>query len=390
MLTEYPHNPTVDAFDSKFRGLQIPMHRKPQRDTPVKLPSGTRVVSADNHWSISTDIFYERFPAHLKARAPRVGMKGDVIHFEVGGKSLIAPGFQRALAQYDGLHGSWQVEARLKDMDGEGIEKEIAFGNLVGCFYNERDLELREWIFRVYNQHIAEIGKQTKGRFNGVGLINFWDMDRVRDSIDELKSMGLRTFLLPLVGKDGDGKELLFAHPQMEPLWAAIEESGLPLCFHVGEFFQPGPGALGTSAMINFGPFRKNLGELIFGGIFDRHPGLQVVFAEAELNWIPGALQSATTIYESYRDSLEPQIEHHPRYYWHKHCYATFTHDPAGLRLLDVIGADRVMWSVDYPHHEGTFSYSRSVMADVAEAVGPDEARAILGGTAIRVFKLDG
>jgi predicted TIM-barrel fold metal-dependent hydrolase len=174
----------------------------------------------------------------------------------------------------------------------------------------------------------------------------------------------------------------------MAYLWEAVEDAGLPICFHAGEFFKGGPGGLGVSMMVSFGPFRQTLGELIFGGIFDRHPTLQVVFAEAEINWVPGALQCASMIYENYPALIEPRIMHHPRHYWHNNCYATFIHDPVGLRLLDIVGADRVMWSSDYPHVEGNFGYTRDTMQAVRDATTPEETRMILGGTAIRVFDL--
>jgi len=78
-----------------------------------------------------------------------------------------------------------------------------------------------------------------------------------------------------------------------------------------------------------------------------------------------------------------------PSEYWANHCYATFMHDPAGLALIDRIGADRVMWSSDYLHNEGTFGYSADVMLGIVEAVGEDRARAMLGETAIQVFGLE-
>jgi predicted TIM-barrel fold metal-dependent hydrolase len=175
----------------------------------------------------------------------------------------------------------------------------------------------------------------------------------------------------------------------MDPLWTAIEESGLPICFHIGEFYQDGPGAHGRSVMVSLGPFRKTLGELIFGGIFDRHPGLQVVFLEADLNWVPGALQTASMLYECFPVMLEPKIKRHPREYWHEHCYAGFIHDPAGLAMLKTIGADRVMWSHDYPHPESAYGLTWSIIQEILDATTEDEARMILGGTANRVFKLD-
>jgi predicted TIM-barrel fold metal-dependent hydrolase len=48
--------------------------------------------------------------------------------------------------------------------------------------------------------------------------------------------------------------------------------------------------------------------------------------------------------------------------------------DPLGLRLIDRIGVDNVMWSSDYPHNESTFGYSEKSLASVVEAVGADNA----------------
>jgi predicted TIM-barrel fold metal-dependent hydrolase len=85
---------------------------------------------------------------------------------------------------------------------------------------------------------------------------------------------------------------------------------------------------------------------------------------------------------------MHPKIKHHPRHYWHNNCYATFMHDPIGLKLLDVIGANRVMWSSDYPHVEGNFGYTRESIRAVLNATTEDEARMILGGTALKLFNL--
>jgi hypothetical protein len=37
-----------------------------------RIPKGFRIISADDHWEQPDDIFYERFPAELKHKAPRV------------------------------------------------------------------------------------------------------------------------------------------------------------------------------------------------------------------------------------------------------------------------------------------------------------------------------
>ena len=64
---------------------------------------------------------------------------------------------------------------------------------------------------------------------------------------------------------------------------------------------------------------------------------------------------------------------------------ASFMVDPLGLRLIDQIGVDKVMWSSDYPHNESTFGYSEKSLAAVVEAVGPENAVKIVS-TNIKKF----
>jgi predicted TIM-barrel fold metal-dependent hydrolase len=60
--------------------------------------------------------------------------------------------------------------------------------------------------------------------------------------------------------------------------------------------------------------------------------------------------------------------------------YSSFMVDPLGLSLVDQIGADRIMWSSDFPHNESTFGYSRRSLSSVVDAVGPERAEQIVSG----------
>jgi predicted TIM-barrel fold metal-dependent hydrolase len=145
---------------------------------------------------------------------------------------------------------------------------------------------------------------------------------------------------------------------------------------------------VGAANMVLFAPFRKPLGQMIFGGVFDRYPNLQVVFAEGGIAWVPPALQDAEAQFDIHREILDP-IKHRPGYYWHKHCHATFQNDRLGLSQIDLIGAEQAMWASDYPHSEGSYGYGRESMKAVVDMVGEARSRLILGENAIRVFKLD-
>jgi len=63
--------------------------------------------------------------------------------------------------------------------------------------------------------------------------------------------------------------------------------------------------------------------------------------------------------------------------------------DAVGLEMLYRIGADRVMWSSDYPHQENTFGYTRSAIEAVFRAVSVADAQRILGKTALELFWTD-
>ena len=69
---------------------------------------------------------------------------------------------------------------------------------------------MRERVFRIYNEHIADLQERSDGHFYGVGLINWWDPKGTRSTLEELKALGLKTFLLPPnPGKDDDGNGLV-------------------------------------------------------------------------------------------------------------------------------------------------------------------------------------
>lgn len=377
-------------------GLGAPKDRRPAPPADLGLPTGTEVFSADDHISLSEDIFYERLPNGMKDRAPRImNVEGGWV-LGVDGKSILVPEFIRVLTQYDPVPGSHagDVDARLAALDSEGIDRELAFPNSVLALFGWPDREVREACFRVYNEYIAEVQEKSGHRIYGVGLINWWDAEGARRTVAELKALGLKTFLMPLMpGKDLDGKPIDYASPAMDPVWDAIEEAGIPVSHHIGENPPATPiafNAISIGMLQSVAPFRDTFGKYIFGGILDRHPGLKVGYFEGGINWVPSALQDAEHIAASFRHLADLQIEHEPTYYWDNHMCASFMVDQLGLALLARIGVDHVMWSTDFPHNESTYGYSNQSLASVVDAVGAEATAAIAGGNVKRFLGIDG
>jgi predicted TIM-barrel fold metal-dependent hydrolase len=255
------------------------------------------------------------------------------------------------------------------------------------------DREVRELCFRIYNEHVAEVQERSGGRIHCVGLINWWDADGARRTLEELKALGLKTFLMPLQpGKDLEKRPLDYASTAMDGVWEAIEEAGLPVSHHIGENPPATPNefnSVGIGMLQSVAPFRDTFGKYVLGGILDRHPGLRIGYFEGGINWVPAAIQDAQHIAASFRHINNLEVQHDPQHYWDEHMVASFMIDPLGLELVDRIGVDHVMWSTDFPHNESTYGYSSESLAAVVEAVGAHDATAIVGGNIRRYLGLD-
>ena len=372
-----------------------PKDRRPLPPTDLGLPVGTEIFSADNHISLSEDIFVERAPDSMKGRVPQVLNVDGAWAVGMGGQSILHPQFLEVLTQYDPLAGAHagDIDARLAALDSEGVDKELAFPNSILALFGWPDKEVREVCFRIYNEYIADVQERSGGRIFGVGLINWWDADGARRTLEEAKSFGLTTFLLPLnPGKDDDKVPIDYASTAMDDIWSAIEESGLPVSHHIGESPPATPNefnAVEIGMLQSVAPFRDTFGKYVFGGILDRHPNLQIGWFEGGINWVPSVLQDAEHLAASFHHINNLIPAHDPRYYWEHHMMASFMLDPLGLDLIDRIGIDRVMWSTDFPHNESTYGYSRESLAMVVAALGPDDPAKVVDGNVKRYLGLD-
>lgn len=378
---------------SSGEGKGLFSERSPQAPLDY-LPAGTTLVSADNHFALHEDIFYDKFPAELKEKAPRIWWDEEAKIFQIGfgGEGLIPSYSYELVRSMEDRPGSRDFQERMKDLEAEGVAQEIVFPQILSMFFAYPDQEVRKWVFQIYNEHMAELQSQEPERFFPIAMVNYWEAEKTADSVREIAALGMKSFMLPIFpGMDSKGTSIVYSNPQYDAMWAAAVELDMPVCFHVGEGFKhEGLNGQGANLLYQTGSsqFRRIFGHLVFGLVFDRFPDLKVVFAESGINWAAGAIQDAEMFSNHHGLLFESLPEHRPSYYWHKNCYTTFQDDPVGMRLLDIVGADRVMWAVDYPHNEGIFGYTNDVVAGIVNDCSENDARLILGKTCQNVFKI--
>ena len=369
-----------------------------------------RVISSDNHVFEPPDLWTSRAKPEFKDRVPQLVREYDGDWWFCNGHRVIglAAGAQTGMrfeepeqmvrtTTFDKVRrGGYDPAEHLKDMDADDVDVSIVYPTVGLLLYSVPDTALLSEIFRGYNDWLAEFCAGEPQRLKGIAMIN---VDDVQEGIKELQrcaKMGLAGGMITVYPPEGKG----YDNPMYEPLWAAAQDLDIPLGMHIATN-RPGPGQdfgledrnrVRNSFLANADHWvRMSLGEMIFSGVFERYPKLQVGTVEHELSWIPHFLNRIDYTYtqrvqqERYRFK-EAML---PSDYFHRNVFAGFQEDAMGIRDRHIIGVDNLLWGSDYPHVESTFPRSRQIIEEVLKDCTEEEKAKIAGGNAARIYRLN-
>ena len=256
------------------------------------------VIDVDTHITEPPDLWSSRLAKKFQSRAPRmvrdpntgwdVWKIGDgsspvtVGHTAVAGWKEPFPAAPRTfeetpLAAHD-------AKARLAYMDTVGIWAMGLYPN-VGGFGNEAflklgDAELMLDCVRAYNDFQLDWISPDPRRFIPICATPFWDPEASAREIERCAKLGHRGVLF--TGEPQKFGQPVLASPHWDPLWAAAQDAGLPVSFHIGsgslveEFTPERMQAYGISAVnakTTVGLFLENgkqLNDLLFSGVLAR------------------------------------------------------------------------------------------------------------------------
>jgi predicted TIM-barrel fold metal-dependent hydrolase len=133
--------------------------------------------------------------------------------------------------------------------------------------------------------------------------------------------------------------------------------------------------------------------QLIFTGVFDRFPKLQIYWAENNIGWIPYFYQQMDQTYKvncSWAERLLglPKLKKLPSEYLREHAQWGVFDDPIGIQLRHMVGVDKIMWSTDFPHIVTRWPKSLELVKEQFAGVPEDEKSKMLAGNAVKFFHL--
>jgi predicted TIM-barrel fold metal-dependent hydrolase len=129
--------------------------------------------------------------------------------------------------------------------------------------------------------------------------------------------------------------------------------------------------------------------RLIVSGVFDRFPNLEIVIGHMGEN-IPYSLYRMDWMHEMTartRMMERPKLRQRPSDYFRQNFFITTSGvnwDPALEFCISVLGADRIMWAVDYPYQETMEAVRFLNEAPISEAA----REKIFHRNAERVFRI--
>lgn len=256
-------------------------------------------------------------------------------------------------------------EEQLRDMDEAGIDMAMLQPPPIGYYY-WTEPEVGAELSRMVNQNTARFIGEHPERFLGWATVPLQDpwlaAAEARHAVRELKLSGI-TMTSNVNGRGLDEESL-------DPFWEAVQELDVPLFIHPGT--PPGAERLANYYLTNFLGFPMDTTlaavSMVFGGVFDRFPGLKVCLAHAGgvLPFLLGRLEHGQAQRPEAREKCR-----HPFNHYLKNLYVdTVTFSVPTLRyVISMLPPGHVFFGTDYPFD----------MADmegvslVKESVGQDE-----------------
>jgi predicted TIM-barrel fold metal-dependent hydrolase len=389
-----------------------------------------RLVDVDAHVVEPPDLWNSRLPARLREVGPRIerAPAGEVKL--VDGRYVETPGtegpdvawwvyedvrtqIKRYIASAgvpadevtnegidypDMRPGCWQPAERIADMDINGVQAQMCFPNYPRfcgqIFLWAKDRELAKLCVEAYNDWtVEEWCGSSGGRLVPLCLVPLWDVELAVAEVRRNAARGVRgvafSELPAYLG-------LPSLHSRYwDPLFAACEETGTVVCMHIGsgtktpQTSADAPGAVG--ATIIFGNSVASLTDFLFSGVLHRFPKLKLLYAEAQIGWIPYLLERIDDVWETHRGWAEGQLNcpEPPSTYYFRQVSSCFFKDAVGVELLDKVGVDNVLFETDYPHQDGTWPHSREEAAIQFGHLDQPLIDKIARGNAIKLLGLD-
>jgi uncharacterized protein len=343
-------------------------------DVHVNDPPGALAPYCDLPWRLSLEALHGASYPYLQVPGFAPNMRLD-------------PPIQGSHA-YRSVDTAAVMRAELSELE---IDIGILFPDHMLTFAALPNIEYATALAQAYNRWLMEEWLLKEPGLYGVMLATPQNPEAAAREIERYaKEERIVGIYLPTAGVNP-----LWGHRIYDPIMAAADATGLPVCLHSVTLVSPAfpcqldqfENHFGRQVLSHAFAMMANLTSLIHSGVPARFPNLRVVFTEAGIAWVPYMMWRMDKYFNEYR-RMVPFLEQRPSDYirermWFATQPIEEPDNPKDLvATIDLIGGpERIVFASDWPHHD--FDHPRTIM----KLPMPSEAkRKIMGENALKLF----
>jgi predicted TIM-barrel fold metal-dependent hydrolase len=263
-------------------------------------------------------------------------------------------------------------DARLLAMDDQGVERAVFFPTLgVGIDgLNADNVRITYKLFRAFNLWLDDDwGFNRDDRIYAAPFIPVLDPQLACEELDFVLDRGAMVFVM----RPGPAGGRSPADPAWEPFWARVNEAGVIAAYHAcpmpdeyektfaAMWQRDGQGdpAYENNLALAFNHLRPMLETslaLVLGNLFGRFPNVRVASVELGSAWVEYGLYTldhSGGLLGRHVEAYGVTVDDLPSDIFKEHVWVSPFPEDDIPRLVDAIGAERVLLGSDWPHLEG-------------------------------------
>jgi predicted TIM-barrel fold metal-dependent hydrolase len=280
----------------------------------------------------------------------------------------------REQADYLDHKGSYEPKPRLRDMDVQGIDQVMIIPTDIDTYPWLQNAVGAKAMCKAYNDWAYEYCQEDPERLYFAALL---PMQNPKFAVQELYRVAARGCRVGLI-RPIDAMGNYPIQPKYEPLWRAMEETGVVYGMHPSPAFgslkpagyteQHSGAELINLSMTSSGlphVFLTNVQNfqaeaalwvtmVLMSGFFERFPKVNAAVFEASSTWLSFLLDECDKTFRLYRnDRRRYALKGLPSQTFFAHCVTGFEGDEAPPSRLPEFYGDILAWSSDVYHHDG-------------------------------------
>ena len=273
---------------------------------------------------------------------------------------------------------------RIEDMDKNGIDLSVVSVTTPGV-QMEPDRDKAVNGAKHLNDLLATQVQLYPTRFAGFGTLALQDPKDAAEEMERcIKQLGMKGVLL-----NGHSNGEYLDDPKFFPVWERAEALGVPVYLHPADSPVQASNEAGYPEMAGPGwawtpETAGHVLRLIYGGVFDRFPKTTVVLGHMG-ETLPYVLWRLDSRYKmmQHRNTLKKMPSEYIKQNVMVTTAGSFSDAPLICSIL-ALGADRIMFSVDYP-----YEYTQEAVEFIEKApISEEDREKICHGNAEKLLRL--